>query len=615
LRPIPHIPLLLLALACTLLNAVKPLTIDDTAYHSYAAQVADKPLDPYGFAVYWWDRPEPANEVLAPPLFFYWWALALRLFGENVFLAKTALLPFTALLAYALYALARRFARGMELPLVALVLFSPTILPSLNMMLDVPAAALGLAAVALFARACDRQSYVLAALAGLVAGLGMETKYTVFLAPAAMLLYAVCLGRLRLWPAAAVVAAQVFLSWEFLMAMLYGESHFLLHARYSGDRGLRWSLLLPLMTNLGSVGWAGVLLALAGLGIRRWGLAAAGCAGLLGYAAVACLGGELKLNENLFGETDKPVLVPFEQIVFGTLGAVGLLVGAVAVWCLVRPVATVRRWVERVAAWSEDRAESLWQAVSPPRPYRVTAFLLLWLALEVLGYLALTPFPAVRRLLAVVVVTTLLLGRLTALRCRTARARRTIAGVAAYGALLGLLVYGVDLVEARTEKQAVAEAVRQIRAIDDQGTIWFVGHWGFQYYAERAGLRPISAADPPADSPVPIPPRSELRRGDWLVLPRYRWSGDRFAGGVHKQDYTPDPDLTRPEFIIRLTDFVPLQTIINFYSGFTAVEHHEGPRLELEVRRVVADHPAEPYVTPRHRAPASAASGTRPPGG
>ncbi len=594
MQPFPHKSLLLLALACTLLNAVKPLTIDDTAYHSYAVQVAEKPLDPYGFAMYWWERPYPANEVLAPPVFCYWWSIALRLFGEDVFLAKLALLPVIALLAYALYALAGRLARGIELPLVALTLFSPAFLPSYNMMLDVPAVALGLAALAVFCRACDRQSYVLAALAGLVAGLGMETKYTAFLAPAAMLLYAVYLGKLRLWPVAAVVAAQVFLTWEFLMALLYGESHFLLNLRAGGEHGLRWNLLLPLLTNLGSIGWAGAVLALAGLGVRKWGLLAAGIAGLLGYVAVGCLGGELKLNENLLRNTERPALVPFEQIVFGTLGAVGLLIGAGALWCLVHPVRTVRRWAERLAVWSEDGSTPFWQALSLPRPTRATVFLLTWLVLEVLGYMALTPFPAVRRLLSVVIVSTLLLGRLAALVCRSAEARRNVWGVAVYGGVLGLLVYSVDLVEARSEKEAVEEAVRQIREQDPDGAIWYVGHWGFQYYAERQGLRPINAIEPPQHSPIPIPPRTVLRRGDWLVLPKYRWSGERFAGGVHKQWFTPDSDFTRVEFSIVMTDAVPLQTIINFYSGFTAVEHHEGPRLEADVRRVLADHAAQP---------------------
>jgi hypothetical protein len=577
LRLFPHKLLLLLALACTLLNAVKPLTIDDTAYHGFAAQVANRPLDPYGFAAYWWWQPMVANEVLAPPLFFYWWSIPLCLFGENVFLAKMCLLPFVALLAYALYALAHRFARGAELPVVALTLFSPTVLPSVNMMLDVPALALGLAALAMFCRACDRDSFVLAALAGLIAGLGMETKYTAFLAPAAMLLYAAWLGRLRLWPAAAVVAAQLFLSWEFLMAILYGESHFMLHARANAGRGLHWSLLMPLLTNLGSVGWAGALLALAGLGVRRWGLAAAAAAGLLAYVAVACLGGELQLTVNLFGHAEKPVMVPFEHLVFGTLGVVGLLLGGAALWQLFRvPAALTRRPVLFIS-----------------RPARVNWFLLSWLLLEIVGYLALTPFPAVRRIMGVVVVTTLLVGRLAALRSRSAAARRTLYGVAAYGAVLGLLVYGVDLVEARAEKGAVEEAARCIREQDDGATIWYVGHWGFQYYAERQDMRAISAYPAP-DDPIPIPPRSVLQKGDWVVIPNYRWSGDRFAGGVHKQPYTPDPNLTRLEFTVTMEDRVPLQTIMNFYSGFTAVEHHEGPRLEVEVRRVLADHEAEP---------------------
>jgi hypothetical protein len=282
------------------------------------------------------------------------------------------------------------------------------------------------------------------------------------------------------------------------------------------------------------------------------------------------------------------VTVPFEHVVFGTVGAVGLLVGGVALWRLVRPLTALRRWGDRVVT----AAVPFREALSVPRPSRVTVFLLLWLLLEVVGYLALSPFPAVRRVMGVIVVSTLLLGRLAALTCRSAAARRTVGGIAVYGAVLGLLVYSVDLVEARAEEGAVAEAERLIRETGSPGTVWYVGHWGFQYYAERAGMRAIAAADPPADSPIPIPPRSAFKKGDWLVLPQYRWSGERFAGGVHKQSFAPDPNLTEPRFDIVMNDRVPLQTIINFYSGFTAVEHHDGPRLQVEVRRVLADHEA-----------------------
>jgi hypothetical protein len=595
LRTYPHKLLLLLALAFTLLNAVKPLTIDDTAYHALAAHIAERPLDPYGFSTYWWAWPEVANEVLAPPLLPYYWAPAIWLFGERPFLWKMWLLPIAALLAYALYALCRRFARGLELPLVALTLFSPTFLPSFNLMLDVPATALALAALALFCRACDQDSFVLAALAGLVAGLGMEMKYTVLLAPAAMLLYAVCLGRLRFWPAAAVVAAQVFLSWEFLMSLLYGESHFLLHARYRSGDAWQWARLMPaLLTNLGSLAWPVALLALAGLGARWRGLVVAGAVGLLAYVGVACFGGDLRRSEKIFGPSDEEhAIVTFEEIVFGALGGAGIVIGVAVVLRLSRPATALERWTERMAAHWDAGPMPFWRSLVPPRPSRVTLFLLLWLLLEVVGYVRLTPFPAARRLMGVVVVITLLAGRLAALTCRSTAGRRAIYGIAAYSALLGLLIQGVDIVEARTEQGAIEEAARRIREEGDGGTVWYVGHWGFQYYAERAGMRAISAYD--ADSgPIPLPPRSALKQGDWLVLPQYRWTGDRFAAGVHKQPYRPDPERTVYQFDVVMDDPVPLQTIMTYYSGFAAVQHHDGPRLQVEVRRVLQDHYARP---------------------
>jgi hypothetical protein len=584
LRPFPHKFVLLLALAYTLVNAVKPLTIDDTAYYSYAVQVAHRPLDPYGFSAYWWNYPEVANEVLAPPLLAYWWAPAIRLFGDQPFLWKLWLLPLAVILAYALCDLARRFARGLELPITALVLFSPAFLPTFNLMLDVPAMALGLASLALFCRACDRGSFALAALAGLVAGLGTEMKYTVFLAPAVMLLYALCLGRLRFWPAAAVVAAQVFLGWEFLMSLLYGESHFFLHLREraGAERELD-RLLNSLLTNLGGVAWPLALLALAALGVRWRGLLVAAAAGLLAYFAVACLDGDLSVSAKLFGRARNHL--PFEQLVFGALGVVGLMIGLGVVWQLVPSIAALDRWLGR-----EPRG---WGAVfSPPRPIRVNAFLLGWLALELVGYLMLSPFPAVRRVLGLVVVMALVAGRLASLTCRTPAARRGLWAVAAYSALLGLVVDGVDVLDARAEQGAVEEAARLIRERDDGGTVWYVGHWGFQYYAGREGMQPISAYAPP-DGPIPIPPRSLLKEGDWLVLPEWRFNDDGYVAGVHPQDFTPDPALTRTEFTVVMEDRVPLQTIIKFYSGFTPVRHQEGPRLQVEVRRVLADHPAE----------------------
>src|SRR5262249_15379535 len=110
----PWMFLLSLAVLYTLLNAPKPLHIDDAAYYAYAAHIADHPLDPYGFTLIWYDRPQPANAILAPPVLPYWWGLAIRLFGEQVVLWKLWLWPFSFLLVVGLYALARRFSQSME---------------------------------------------------------------------------------------------------------------------------------------------------------------------------------------------------------------------------------------------------------------------------------------------------------------------------------------------------------------------------------------------------------------------------------------------------------------------------------------------------------------------
>ena len=58
--------LLGVAVLFTLLNAVKPLTVDDTVYYYFARQIAEHPADPYGFEIFWQDRPKPALHQVAP---------------------------------------------------------------------------------------------------------------------------------------------------------------------------------------------------------------------------------------------------------------------------------------------------------------------------------------------------------------------------------------------------------------------------------------------------------------------------------------------------------------------------------------------------------------------
>jgi hypothetical protein len=207
---------------------------------------------------------------------------------------------------------------------------------------------------------------------------------------------------------------------------------------------------------------------------------------------------------------------------------------------------------------------------------RDTVFLLLWLGLEVLGYFVLSPFAAVRRFLVIVVLLTLLAGRLAAQTCLTPARRRTTWAITAGGVVLGLAFYFLDLREAWVQKQAAEEAAAWVRD-HGGGRVWYLGHWGFQFAAEHCGMLPVIARYAPEEG---LPPPSHLHEGDWLVVPGKR---------IHRQDVELSGLPLELAVTLTFEDPVPLRTVWCFYLGRTPVERHTGPRLQVDVYRVGAD--------------------------
>jgi hypothetical protein len=159
----------------------------------------------------------------------------MRLWGDHEFLWKCWLLPLAAILVWALHALLRRFAEGVEMPLLWMTLLSPAILPSFNFMLDLPALGLSLAAVACFLKAVDDASYRRAVLAGIIGGLAMQTKYTGVTSVAVMCAHGLLWGRWRLAFVAGAAASLIFIGWEAAIYARYGSSTFLNYAAFRGD--------------------------------------------------------------------------------------------------------------------------------------------------------------------------------------------------------------------------------------------------------------------------------------------------------------------------------------------------------------------------------------------
>ncbi|QJX00729.1 glycosyltransferase family protein [Frigoriglobus tundricola] len=556
-----------MAALVTLANAVKPVTVDDTAYIIYARHIAAHPTDPYGFPIFWWFAPEPAMGVLCPPVVPYWLAGGVALFGDSPALLKLWVFPFVWLLAWALRALVRRFARGTETFALPLLILSPAVLPTVNLMLDVPAAALAMAAVELFIRACrprtselptgidGRPNRLLAVAAGLVAGLAMQTKYSAFVAPAVIMWFGLTHRRAVTAVVAVCACGAVFAGWELCLVEKYGQSHFWFHAtapsdpppgenKFSAALAEKFELIGFLAGHFGCLAVGAGLVAGSALRVpRRW-LVGTAVIWSVGFVLVATLPRRWTVWDG-----DVTLTTAFWQ-------ASGALWFASVTACATALLLRVKRGVG----------------------FRLrpdTIFLIGWLAIEVAAALALTPFPAARRVIGTTLVAGLVAARAAGRIARARPGRRPSRGVLALGIAAGIAVAAIDVLDAFPEQVCAEMSADVTRDRPDTATVWYAGHWGFQHYCEREGMRPLVAGE------------SVVRAGDYVVLPIHPDGGFHrpYTGFTVKEPLREGDEVA----VIVWDDPLSAKTVPNFYGGVDPVAGRDHPRLRVRVYRLRAD--------------------------
>ncbi len=603
---------LLLAAVVTLLNAAKPAVVDDTAYLLLARHIAADPLHPYGGKLFWYYSPEPAMQVLAPPVLPYWLAAGMKLFGENVILLKLWLFPFALVLCLSVRSLLRRFAAGVEREGLIAFALSPAVLPLFSVMLDVPALALGAAAVALFVKGCDEVHWWWCVLlAGVCCALAMQTKYTMLTVPCALVGYAFTrLGKpnsvlaLVYLLAALIPAVGLFAAWEWFLWQGTGQSHFLFHFKGNAGEGQDlWAKLAerfanapPLLGQFGGLACGVSLAASAGIGWPKWvRIPAAVAVGLL-VVAICTL--------------PYSVTTPFGErydLSFLTFGLCGLSV-----------IVTARVGLGR----------ALWRNVADAD----TLFLVGWVVVEVVGMLGMTPFVAARRVVGVCLAVAVLLFHLSAKLGSSKPVGREWGVGLVTGSLLvggriaviieswamkwgtsqpvvpkwgvgfavglGLLIYAVDCWDAQPEK-VMAEQAAEVAKPEPGQTVWFTGHWGFQWYCDQAGMKHL---DPWAGG-------TPMKAGDWLVTPvapDENWfyrpcpftttQPTKVYVSTGKPVWEPENLFPRPDMKLKkVADWVWLDglsahTIPPMYGGGSApLKGRDTPRLRVAVYKVLED--------------------------
>ncbi|MFL5339544.1 MAG: hypothetical protein ACJ8F7_05185, partial [Gemmataceae bacterium] len=350
---------------------------------------------------------------------------------------------------------------------------------------------------------------------------------------------------------AALTTASIFVGWEYYTHRRYGESHFLVSLRLSETTPFtRIAVFMSLFELLGLVGPGVVLIVMVGLRFRERWLILAAVILIAQYGALCVVPWS---SASSWQDPYKPRLFGFNVLVIGSWGWATLISLGLAL----RPLV----WRSRPPAGSWRS----WLAGHRNRRHPMTGLLAAWLLAEAAAFMTLTPFPASRRIMGISVVIFLLVARLSSRVVRLSGSRKRLWWAAALSAGLGALYATIDAEDAGFEPRAIAAADDYIRAHDPNPTVWYFGHWGFQYAAEKRGYQPVIAG--------PNLPRV----GDWLVEPPL-W--------LRLRPYGRDERPGELACTITLDRWLRLRTMPPYYGGMHAMEWWPRPHFEAKVYRI-----------------------------
>lgn len=541
------------------------VAIDAPVFVAVAEQIAEHPLDPFGFEMVW----DPTSPRVAefnhnPPLLSYWLAPVVALSGEGPppeWALHLALLPFSLMAALAFLGIARRWCDD-GAPLAWLLVACPAqLLLASSLLLDVPALASMLLAVYALLRADSVAGTPREArwqwLCGLAVAAAGLFKYVGFSAAPLLAAGMVLLPRegpaprhgVAAWLRVVGLPLAVWAGWGAWTFALYGSVHYLGGVALVGQKSFalrelaNQALSLPVYYGV-ALGFP-LLFWLRSLGRDARGTELAVAGALAGAATLLFV-----LPE---GTPVRRAPLDLEE---GVLGALGFG-AAVLVWGL-----------------------GLWHAFRSERPE--DRLLLLWVG----GVACFSLFVnwhvnAADALLAAPPVL-LLAGR-----AGLAPSRRTAAGWAAVLLALSLTLVASDVRQRDLYREAAAAIAGEIG--DAPGARWSIGQWGFQYYLSYQGFEPVRPPQFRGRFPGSV-----LEAGDWVATARNVSQLD-VAGFMAAHGVRPVRVWTYPApWPLRTTNPDAGGGFYSHHSGFVPFAWSRVPLEEIGLARITRAAPRAP---------------------
>lgn len=453
--------------------------VDDPLFLRGAEQVLRHPADFYGFATNWFGKQAPMIEVFDnPPLDCCFIALVSLVAGWGEPAMHLAFVAVAALAAAGIFQLGRRFC-GRPLPAALVAVLTPVFLVSgTTVMCDMMLLAFWVWSLHWFERGLDKDRAHLIWAAGLLAGLAVLTKFSgLSLCPLLAAWGWIRRRRLGWWVVAPLLPLIVALAFEQYTRGLYGRGMFFAAAGYTGKyRSETPASPLNLVT-IALLFPGGCLLPV--LFYAPW-LKLRNAAAPF-FAAMA--GGTLLL---FCTGACRALLWPGD--------------GGFAIGLFVQMEIFLAATVTLLVLVTSD----LWEARNGD-----SLLLVLWFAGVYVFAAFLNWTMNGRSLLPMAPVAGILLARrLERVSPESAKFGRWWTLVpASAAAVASLCVVQADCRIAGTDRRAAAELWTTYAKPDM--TLWFEGHWGFQYYMEKLGAQAVDLNHP------------EIRAQDLVVVPNH----------------------------------------------------------------------------------------------
>ena len=453
----PRLTLILLVLAALVPFITKAFNVDDPLFLWTARQIQAHPTNPYGFDLNWYGSQSPMWDVTKnPPLACYYLAAAAAILGwSEIALHFALLLPAVAAIL-GTHSLARCLCQR---PLLAacITLFTPVFWVSgTTVMCDTLLLAFWVWAVVLWIEGMDKGSSRRLAGAALLITLAALTKYFgLCLIPLLLIYSLVRQRRLGRWAGILLMPIAALAAYQWATHALYGKGLLSDAGAYAtvvrGDSGIPGTV-----AGLTALAFTGGCLAVATL-LALWSWRPRVLAGLFLFgivAAIAIVRGN-PLSQMYGGFVGvSPRWLEF-QVVFWAVGGVSVLALAIE------------------AAWRWRDPPSLLLALWVFGTFLFAGFVN-WTAN---GRSILPMAPAVGILLA---------QRLSRVPSADRLLHRSAVRISLLaGAVLALCVVRADFQLANAARESARQAYANFGR--REGTLWFEGHWGFQYYLEGSG--------------------------------------------------------------------------------------------------------------------------------